>query len=733
VKLGQQTLRLRVPATGDSPLATIRTAMKRPTPSAGRPRRAPLFTPLALALVATTAAAQTSPPGTSGNALTVRARATLYNNVGPVMALRINGTQVSTTEVKSATYADHTFQLAAPLAAGAKIDVVFTNDAGGGGADRNLYVAYLKAGSTTLLPSTPGTTYDRGAGTKAFDGLDVIAGQGEMYWSGALRLTWPGATVAAPSARKLDAVRLLQQASFGPTAASIDSLAATTKAVWIDQQIALPWAASFVPYVDGKFALGTDYRPPGSKYSNNWPAHRFWATAATANDQLRRRVAFALHEIFVVSTADSNLYYHGRAYANYVDLLNKHAFGNYRNLIEDIALSPVMGIYLSHMRNPKEDPVTGRMPDENFARELMQLFTIGLHELNPDGTVQVRSDGKPIETYGNADVMALAKVFTGWSWGFPDNELTTNNFRWGNPDYSVAKDRRIDLQRMKNYPGQHSTAEKKLFAGKPWGLTIPANGTPDSDLRIALDTLFNHPNVGPFIGRQLIQRLVTSNPSPAYVGRVAAAFNNNGRGVRGDMAAVVRAILLDTEARATPAAAAKLREPALRVTHWMRAFGATSTSGEYTLGGDLDALGQRVFAPTSVFSYFRPGYLPAGTALAAAGATAPEFQIVNEGSTAAWVNLARNMAGSGIGWTVNTPELVSPMSTPISLVSTGDVGALIEHLNLLLFAGTMSAELKFDILDAVSGVAGSDAGSHAWRARIALFMALASAEYLVQK
>jgi uncharacterized protein (DUF1800 family) len=700
-----------------------------------------LLTPLALTLLATAAAAQMPPPAppsstTTANVLTVRARATLYNNGGPLMALYVNGAPVGTMEVKSASYADHNFTLANPLPAGAKVDIVFTNDAGGNGQDRNLYVAYLKAGSTTLLPSTPGTTYDRGAGSKAFDGLDVIAGQGEMYWSGALRLTWPKTTIVTPSARTLDAVRLLQQATFGPTAASIESLGATTNAAWIDQQIAQPWVASYVPYIDGKFALGEEYRPHGNKYSANWPMHRFWATSFGANDQLRRRVGLALHEIFVISTGDSSLYNHTRAYANYVDTLNKHAFGNFRNLIEDIALSPAMGIYLSHMRNPKEDPATGRLPDENFARELMQLFTIGLYELNADGSVKLGTDGKPVETYGNADVMALAKVFTGYSWGFPDNELTTSNFRWGNPDYASTKDRRIDQQRMKNYPGQHSTAEKKLFAGKPWGVTIPANGPAESDLRIALDTLFNHPNVGPFIGRQLIQRLVTSNPTPAYVARVAAVFNNDGRGQRGNLGAVVKAILLDSEARTasgTQSLASKLREPALRVTHWMRAFGATSASGEFTLGGDLDALGQRIFAPPSVFNYFRPGYVPAGTALATTGATAPEFQIVNEGSTAAWANLARNMAGSGIGWTVNTPEISSPMSVPISLVSTGDVNALIEHLNLMLFAGTMSAELKFDILDAVSGVAGSDANSHAYRARIALFVALASPEFLVQR
>jgi uncharacterized protein (DUF1800 family) len=688
-------------------------------------RHTALGLPLLLSLLAASAAAQ------STTTLTVRARATLYSNLGPILAARVNGVQVGQVEVRSASFADHHFTVPS-LAPGAKVDLVFTNDGAGGGADRNLYVAYLKSGTTTLLPSTPGTTYDRGAGAKAFDGLDVIAGQGEMYWGGALRLTWPQSTITAPTARQLDAVRLLQQASFGPTKAHLDTLAATTNAAWIDQQIALPWAPSFVQHIDAKFALGDDFRPKGARYSNQWPAQRFWALAATGNDQLRRRVGFALHEIFVVSTADSNLYYHSRPYANYLDLLNKHAFGNFRALIEDMALSPVMGIYLSHMRNPKEDPATGRLPDENFARELMQLFTIGLHELNPDGTVQLGADGKPIETYNNADVMALAKVFTGWSWGFPDNELTTQNFRWGSPDYSTAKDRRIDLQRMKNYPGQHSTAEKKLFTGKPWALTIPANGTADNDLRLALDALFNHPNVGPFIGRQLIQRLVTSHPSPAYVARVAAAFNNNGRGVRGDMAAVVRTILLDPEARSA-ASSAKLREPALRVTHWMRAMGATSTSGEYMVQGDLDPLGQRVFAPASVFSYFRPGYIPAGTALATAGATAPEFQIVNEGSTASWVNLARSMAGSGIGWTGSTQDLVSPMTTPISLVSTGNVNALIEHLNLLLFAGKMSPELKFDILDAVSGVAGSDANSHAYRARIALFVALASPEFLVMR
>jgi uncharacterized protein (DUF1800 family) len=690
-------------------------------------RRMAWLTPFALSLLTSAAVGQT----TDGE-LTIRARASLYNNVGPVMAVRVNGSQVAQIEVRSTTFVDHLVKVPA-LTSGAKVDVVFTNDEGGTGGNRNLYVASLKSGDTTLAPNAAGVTYDRGRGTAAFDGVDVLPGQGEMYWNGALRLTWPQTAPVSISVRQIDAVRLLQQATFGPTKASLDSLVATTNAAWIDQQLAMPWSPIYVPHVESKYALGDSYRPKGDNYNRNWPAQRFWAMAATSEDQLRRRVGFALHEIFVVSGSHSSLTWHLRAYANYLDLLDKHALGNFRALIEDVSLNPAMAIYLSHFRNRSEDPATGRLPDENFARELMQLFTIGLHELNPDGSVKLGPDGKPIETYTNADVMALAKVFTGYAWGRPDNELTMQNFRWGSLDYSAAGDRRIDLQPMKNYPGQYSTAEKRLFTGKPWAVTIPANGTAQNDLRIALDTLFNHPNVGPFMGRQLIQRLVTSNPSPAYVARVTAVFNSNGRGVRGDLGAVVRAILLDPEARSTSAGVAKLREPVLRVTHWMRAMGAGSVSGNYLLTRDLDPLGQRVFSPVSVFGYFRPGYIPAGTAMATAGATAPEFQIVDEGSTASWVNLASAMAGSGIGWTGSTQDIVSPMTTPIALVTAGNLNGLVEHLNLMLFAGRMSPALKANILEAVNGVGGTDATSQSNRARMALFMALASSEYLVQK
>lgn len=677
-------------------------------------------------LLAGTAAAEAAPT------LVVRASGSLAADVGPLMEVRVNGVSMGKVEVRAATPTDYAFT-AVGLQGGAKVDVVFSNDAVIGGRDRNLYITYLHDGTNTVLPNAPGIVIDRGTGAKAVDGLDTITGQGSLYNNGALRLTWP--TPLRPiTADQKSAARLLQQATFGPTPTDIARVVSVGASAWLNEQLAAPYAATFVPAVQRRFDLGNDYRPGGTKYTAAWIPQQFWASTVGGTDQLRRRVAFALHQILMVSQTDTSLWDHGRAYAQYLDTLHRLAFGNYRELLEEMALSPAMGIYLSHLRNRKEDPSTGRLPDENFARELMQLFSIGLHELNNDGTPKLDSSGKPLETYTNADVMAMARVFTGWSWGFPDSQLTDQVFRQGVPGLKVANDQRIDLQRMKAYPGQHSTAEKRLFAGKPWAVTIPANTPAADSLRMALDTLFNHPNVGPFIGRQLIQRLVTSNPSPAYVGRVAAVFNNNGKGVRGDLAAVVRAILLDNEARSAPAAGfGKLREPVLRVAHWMRSFGATSVSGEFQMAWELGSVSQQALFAPSVFGYFRPGYVPPNTVLAEAGATAPEFQIVNESTTAGWVNLAETMAGNGLGWYGGGRDVSTALTPQFTLAKAGNLDALVQNLNLLLFAGQMSRALQLDILEALAGVTGSDDVSHRRRARVALYIALSSPEYLVQR
>jgi uncharacterized protein (DUF1800 family) len=668
----------------------------------------------------------TWPSANLTDTVTLRAYATVAGGVGAIVQVRVDGVIVGKVEVNSGAPAD--YRVAVPrLSAGSRIDLVYTNDGTVGGVDRNLFVQYLRTSGSTLVPFASNVTFDVGDGEAAVDGVGTSVTSGGVYNNGALRFTVP-ATPAAPTAAELAASRFLQQASFGPTPSEVKRVADMGATAWLDEQIALPFNADMVAAVQSRYDLGDAYRPGGANFSLNWVGQRFWAAAANNPDQLRRRMGFALHQTLMISQAELGLNRHERAYAQYYDTINRHALGNYRTLLENIALTPAMGIYLSHMRNRPENLATGRMPDENFAREVMQLFTIGLHELNADGSTKLDANGQPLETYSNEDVMALSKVFTGWSWAFPDSQLTEWTFRYGSPDLSAAGDQRIDILPMKAYPGQHSTSEKRLFSGKANALVIPAGGTAQSDLKLALDALFNHPNVGPFISRQLIQHLVTSHPSNAYVGRVAAVFNNNGKGVRGDLAAVARAILLDAEAVNPPSTSVgKLREPVVRVAHWMRSLQAVSASGQYTINSDLDVLNQRQLFAGSVFGYFRPGYTPPNTAFSAENITVPEMQIVSESTTAQWVNMAQRLAGNGLG------DVTAQLQPLADLVATGQLQAVVDRLNLLLYAGRMSSTLKQDLMDAMISVNGTDAASHLNRARAALFLALASPEFLVQR
>jgi uncharacterized protein (DUF1800 family) len=668
----------------------------------------------------------------AGPTLTLRARADLAGGVGAQMTVIVDDAPVGSVEVRATSFTNYSFS-APGLKPRSKVEVVYTNDDKVDGVDRNLYLSYISDGSTALQLNSTNAIVDRGAGRMAFDSLDVLPWRGCLCWFGAMRMVWPTVTADAQWAQKMEAVRFLQQATFGPTTADVDALLNTSYTNWISAQMAIPYAPNFLNYVWGKYSLGDAYRPRGANYTTNWLQQKFWERAASAPDQLRQRTAFALHKIFMVSLADSNQYYQARAYANYVDLLHKHAFGNFRNLLQDMTLSPAMGIYLSHMRNRKEDTATGRMPDENFAREVMQLFTIGLHELNIDGTMKRDGYGNPIETYSNADVLALAKVFTGWSWAFPDSKLNEQYFLWQSPSTSAGNDPGIDVLPMKAYPAFHSTVEKKLFVGKPWAKTLPGGSSAQSDLNATLDALFNHPNVGPFIGRQLIQHLVTSHPSTGYVGRVAAAFNNNGSGVRGDLGAVVRAVLLDSEARSAPAAnAGKLREPVLRLTQWIRAMGVKSASGEYTLQWALEDQGERALAAPSVFGYFRPGYIPANTAFSTRGATAPEFQITNETTVASWINTAEAMAGSGLGWNVSANDMVASYAAQVSQAKSSNLALLPDQINLMLLGGRMTPALRQQIIDIMSQIDLASTDGALSRARVAVFLALASPEYVFQ-
>ncbi len=427
--------------------------------------------------------------------------------------------------------------------------------------------------------------------------------------------------------------------------------------------------------------------------------------------------------------------------ASYYDMLGKYAFGNYRTLIEQVTLHPMMGNYLSTLANVKENTITGQHPDQNYAREIQQLMSIGLYKLNQDGSTQTDATGMPIPTYTTSDIEGLAKVFTGFSW------LTTHTSGQGSLTYFYGqqKDPNAMVRSMVAYPAEHSTSAKTFL-----GTTIPASTTPDpaGDLKIALDTIFNHPNVGPFIGKQLIQRLVTSNPSPAYISRVAAVFNNDGNGVRGNLGAVVKAILTDPEARdstvVTSPTFGKLREPVVRVTNWARAFNATSKTGFWLIGDTSapDALRQSALNSPSVFNFWRPGYSPPNTTLGAQQLVAPEFQVVDEVSVAGYLNVMLDAVQEGLGPNFGTTAIPDVGSAYVKEVAVAkDAGGLADRVNLLLLYGQMSPGLRAHLMNAVSAIAIPAAPATRAqintaltnRARLAIYLTAASPEYLAQR
>jgi uncharacterized protein (DUF1800 family) len=387
----------------------------------------------------------------------------------------------------------------------------------------------------------------------------------------------------------------------------------------------------------------------------------------------------------------------------------------------------MMGLYLNALHNQKEDVTAGSASDENYAREVMQLFSIGLYQLNRDGSLVLDAAGKPIETYSNADITGLARVFTGLSWAGSD----TSNQRF----FSTRQlDYDAQLNPMQGYPQFHSLAEKRFLK-----VTIPAQKTADTDgdIRIALDALFNHPNVGPFIGKQLIQRLVTSNPSPAYVARVAGAFNDNGQGVRGDLRAVIKAILLDPEARdlgAITTTSGKLREPVLRFVQWMRSFHAQSSNGAFLLDTTADPdtqLAQSPLLSPSVFNFFRPNYVPPNSQASAAGLVVPEAQITNESTVAGYLNFMRNVIDSGIGNFEDRIDIRADYSAEQALAV--DPNKLLDRVSLLLGV-KLTATTYALISEAVNSVSltGNNAVSLLNRVKLAIYLVMASPEYIVQ-
>ena len=518
-----------------------------------------------------------------------------------------------------------------------------------------------------------------------------------------------------PTAR--DAARLLTQATFGPRAADITTVQQRGLAQWVNDQLALPVSTgTHLAYLDTATAGKTNIYQQEVMES-------FWKKAVTAPDQLRQRMVFALSQLFVVSFR-SNLENEPFAIAGYLDMLNQNAFGNFRQLLENVALSPAMGRYLDHLQNDKEDSQTGRNPNENFAREVLQLFSIGLYRLHPDGSLKLDTSGLPIPTYSQETVSGFAHVFTGWSYG--TFTRTEQNWYWPSVWRNGTAFWRVPMQ---NWSNHHSLLEKRLLDG----VVIPAGQTPERDLQLALDNIFNHPNVGPFIARQLIQRLVTSHPSPGYVYRVAQKFNDNGQGVRGDLKAVIRAILLDYEARSLDLLAnqgyGKLREPVLRFSHLLRAFNYTCPCGTYPIywmDSPEWAIGQNPLRSPTVFNFFEPGYSPPGK-LAAAGLNSPEFQITTETSVIGISDFFHYVVREGFKWETGKP--LTPDYTAVAALA-GTPAQLIDHLDLVLTAGGMSSALKTKLVTEIGRLRSNDPVN---RATMAIHLILTSPDYVVQK
>ena len=545
-----------------------------------------------------------------------------------------------------------------------------------------------------------------------------------------------GYSYAKPSS-DAEAARFLLQAQFNASDADVAALRTQGYAPWVSAQLNAPAAQTGVQWLDGR-GYGTP-DAANSYFDQSYPADfMIWQQLMQSPDGVRKRMALALSEFFVVSLNSVELEWRSHSMAQYWDLLVQGTRGNFRQLLEEITLSPAMGVFLNTRGNQKEN-AQGRQPDENYAREVMQLFTIGLYQLNLDGTERRAADGSKLPSYTLSDVTNLARVLTGWDLDVSQSSITVVNGR-NIPNTSVA------TRRMVLNANRHSTLASTFL-----GVTVAANTEGTAALKTALDTLFNHPNVGPFFGKQMIQRLVTSNPSAAYVARVATVFNNNGDGVRGDMKSVFAAILLDDEARSPAGLSAttfgKLREPMVRFVQWGRTFGLNSAAGSWKLdqqGSAGDQLGQSPLRPGSVFNFFRPGYVPPSTALAAAQQVAPEFQIVNESTVGGYLNYMQDRIRNGFNvdspgvpehtYNSYTRDITASYTAELALVL--DTTALVNRLDLLMCAGQLSAAtrtLMINALNATPLTAASPASAKLDRVCGAVLMVLASTEYLVQK
>lgn len=555
-----------------------------------------------------------------------------------------------------------------------------------------------------------------------------------------------------------DAARFLGQSTTGVNYEEVELVANLGIENWIDQQMAMDymsyedttwmiWDHYVDAYIDQWGAGLIEDNDNVLPYSLYWRM-AFWNNHMKGEDHLRQKVALALSELLVISE-ESDLQTSAPAIGNYYDVLYQNAFGNYRDIMHEVTWHPAMGYYLSHLNNERSNEELNIHPDENYAREIMQLFSIGLYDLGLDGTVLEDGDGVPIPTYDNNDIKEFAKVFTGFAPGqywWPWEDLSSTPVFWDNPANTFPTVN--GWLPMQMFEAWHEPGEKYLLNGQ----VVPDGQTGAEDVSDAIDNLFNHPNVGPFVGTALIKRLVKSNPTPAYVQRVAEVFNNNGEGIRGDLGAVVKAILMDSEARdcqwIDDVASGKMREPMIRYIQLLKAFDASNESGKMWSVGYFagEGMGQHPVASPTVFNFFMPDYAPPGD-IQDAELVAPEFELMNSANSVNYINLIFDMLLGNIYMDVTTEPSSFEIGTPgfdesflvtenavgldfsDELGLSSDIFQLLDRLDLLLAGGTMTGETKTTIAEVANQFAFDDE----LKTKVAIYMVMLSPDYIIQK
>lgn len=570
-----------------------------------------------------------------------------------------------------------------------------------------------------------GISVSTSSDSRLYDGISVASGQNTINGAGLV-------------AKKMETIRFLSQTTFGATPELTDHVIELGFEKWIDEQFAIQ-PNYLAPSIEEIFQTTFEIHLAEGGDSLDFPVrsnwvhldYAWWDNTMKGKDLLRQRMAYALSEILVIS-AESNLSGYGLALAVYYDILIKHAFGNFRDILEDVTYNPAMGVYLSHLNNSKTDTINGSYPDENYAREIMQLFSIGLFELNQDGTLKLDGSGNTIPTYNNEDIKEFAKIFTGLGIGARKDTIAPVFYSsLYNADVTV---------RMKMYEEHHEPGEKHLLNG----YVVDAGQTGDEDITNALDHLFNHENVGPFLAKRLIQHFVKSNPTPEYVAAVSAVFANNGAGVRGDMGAVLKAILLHPEARScewiNDSAQGKLREPILRYTSVARHFGGFSPYDDrywnlsYNFRNDVDQ--HPLHAPT-VFNFFGPAYSPNG-AISENGLIAPEFEIHNSRTSINyanwvyyWVEYEYLLACRSSDVPEENDNVTATNLTELYEYAK-DEDALLDRLDLVLCHGQLSDRTRGIIKETISEYPVTVYGLTS-RIQLATYLVLISPDYNILK